>query len=786
MRLLGRVGRGLLWLILGVLAVTLAAVLWLRATSTPRTGGTVTLAGLSGPVTVTRDGWGVPHIRAQGSDEDAIFALGFVHAQDRAWQMDFQRRVTQGRLSEVLGEAALTQDRFLRTWGFYRAAQSALPALSQRSRRMVRAYTAGVNAGLAQGKLAPEFRILGYAPEPWTDVDSIAWSKLMAYDLGGNWDEELLASRVVEQLGEAGLDAVLPPYTANAPTILSADEVGEERATPAGSGDEGASLPGATLRALQAHLDAARALGLEHLPGKGSNNWVIAGSRTATRKPILADDPHLALSSPMLWYLADLRGPTLRVIGASIPGLPSIVIGRNDRVAWGVTNLNPDVQDLYVEPEGARLTTRTEVIKVKGGEDVRLTVRESGHGPIISEVGAGEAGPRVALKWTALAPGDTTLDAFLGLNYAQNWQDFRTALRSYVAPSQSFVYADVDGNTGYYAPGRIPIRDGWNGSRPVPGDGSREWQGFIPFEELPHTYNPADGLVVTANNKVLPGGADRLANVRNWAEPGRARRITELLSAKPTGLTLDDVKRVQLDTVSPVWPGLRGPMLATRPDGDLSTRALELLRGWDGNQTVDSVPSTIFEAWLVSLQAMAQDELGDGTRLNSLAVANQLRGDGELCRDEAARLQNCADTLRASLKAAVDTLAARLGPDPARWTYGRVHTVASNHSAFGKVSALAWLFNHSTPTPGGTNTVNVARPNPDTLRQTHGPSYRQIIDLADMNRSVYVGSLGQSGSPFGNHVSDQQEKWAAGEYLPMSTDEADWGRTRTLRLEPGS
>ncbi|MBB5235628.1 penicillin acylase family protein [Deinococcus budaensis] len=784
MRLMGRVGRGLLWIILIVLTLLLAAVLWLRATSTPRTGGTVTLAGLSGPVTVTRDEWGVPHIRAQASDEDAVFALGFVHAQDRAWQMDFQRRVTQGRLSEVLGEAALSQDRFLRTWGFYRAAQSALPALSPRSRRMVRAYTAGVNAGLAQGKPAPEFRILGYTPEPWTDVDSIAWSKLMAYDLGGNWDEELLTARVVRRLGEAGLDAVLPPYPANAPTILSAEEVGQEGATPGGSGHAGATLPASTLAALQAHLDAARSLGMERVPGKGSNNWVIAGSRTATGKPILADDPHLALSSPMLWYLADLRGPALRVIGASIPGLPSIVIGRNDRVAWGVTNVNPDVQDLYVEPEGARLTSRTEVIKVKGGEDVRLTVRESRHGPVISEVGAGEAGPRVALKWTALAPGDTTLDAFLGLNYAQDWDDFRAALRAYVAPSQSFVYADVDGNTGYYAPGRIPVRGGWDGSRPVPGDGSREWRGFIPFEKLPHTYNPADGLVVTANNKVLPGGADRLANVRNWAEPYRAGRITDLLSAQSGGLTLADVQRVQLDTVSLVWQDLRPLLLATRPGSDLSARALELLRPWDGNQTVDSVPSTIFEAWLAELQKVAQDELGDETRLTSLAVRQQLREDGALCRDETARLGSCADALRASLNRAVDTLAARLGPDPDEWTYGRVHTVASNHSAFGKVGALAWLFNHSAPTPGGTNTVNVARPHPETLRQTHGPSYRHIIDLADMNRSVYVGSLGQSGSPFGNHVSDQQAKWASGEYLPMSTDEADWGRTRTLTLTP--
>ncbi|GMA14747.1 penicillin acylase family protein [Deinococcus metallilatus] len=787
MRVLGRVGRGLLWVALLVLVLVLAAVVWLKVTSTPRVSGTVTLPGLSGPVTVTRDQWGVPHIRAQTSDEDAMYALGFVHAQDRAWQMDFQRRVSQGRLAEVLGAAALPQDRFLRTWGFYRAAESALPALSEPSRRMVRAYTAGVNAGFAQGKLAPEFRILGYAPEPWTDVDSIAWSKLMAYDLGGNADDEILGTHVVKRLGEPGLNEVLPPYPQNAPTILSREELGLTGQAPR-QGSEAAILPDATLRALQAHLDAARALGMERVPGKGSNDWVIGGSRTASGKPILADDPHLALSSPMLWYLADVQGPRLKAIGATIPGLPGIVIGRNDRVAWGVTNVNPDVQDLYIEPENAKLTERTEIIKVKGQPDVRLTVRESAHGPIISDVGAGEVGPRVALKWTALQPGDTTLDAFLGLNYARNWQDFVTALEKYVAPSQNFVYADVDGKTGYYAPGRVPIRQGWDGSLPVPGDGRHEWTGYIPFARLPHTSNPADGLVVTANNKVVPEGYPyNLANIRNWSEPYRAERITELLTQKPRGLTVDDVKRVQLDTVSLVWRDLKPFLLATQPDGDLSRRALELLRGWDGNERAGSVEPTIFEAWLLELQTMAQDELGDETRVNSLAVLNQLRANGELCRDErdeAAGRQDCAGELQASLKRAVDRLAARLGPDPGGWTYGKVHTVASNHRAFGGVKALAWLFNHSAPTNGGTNTVNVARPDPDTMQQTTGPSYRQIIDLSDLNRSVYVGTLGQSGSPFGNHVSDQQKLWAAGEYLPMSTDTKDWGKTNTLTLRP--
>ncbi|GAA0505974.1 penicillin acylase family protein [Deinococcus depolymerans] len=782
-------GRGALGVTAALLLSLGGAAGWLHVSASPQRGGTAELEGLSGRVTVTRDAWGVPHIRA-ATDADAVFALGFTHWQDRAWQMDFQRRVAQGRLAEVLGGAALPQDRFLRTWGFERAAEAALPALSAQSRALIRAYTAGVNAAQAQGKVALEFRILGHTPEPWRDVDSVSWSKLMAFDLGGNYEEEVLGAQVVRRLGEDGLDQVMAPYPQGAPTILSADELtgaaqsltGGARAGTDGPQAAAPGLPHATVQALRSHLLAARTLGLQAVPGKGSNDWVIAGRRTASGKPILADDPHLALTAPMLWYLADVRGDRLRAIGASIPGLPAIVIGRNDRVAWGVTNVNPDVQDLYIEPEDAPLTSRREVIRVKGEADVTLTVRSSAHGPIISDAGAGAVGPRVALKWTALQGGDTTMDAFLGLNYAQTWADFTGALRSYVAPSQNFVYADVDGNTGYYAPGRIPIRSGWDGSLPVSGDGSREWQGFIPFEELPHTLNPADGLVVTANNRVVPGSYPHLlGNDRNWAEPYRARRITDLLGAAGK-LTVPDVQRVQLDTTSLVWADLKGPLLATRPGSDRARQALAQLHGWDGNETTGSVPATLFEAWLMQLQEMARDELGNDTVMNSLSVLNQLRGNGELCAVNGNG--DCQALLTRTLDAALNDLERRLGPDMKGWTYGQLHTVASNHRAFGRVKALAWLFNHSAPTPGGTNTVNVARPEHGTFRQTHGASYRQIVDLATPNRSVYIGSLGQDGHPLGAHAADQQPRWIAGQYLPMSTDPADWGRTRQLTLTP--
>jgi penicillin amidase len=816
-----RLLRGFGWLLFTLLLLVFAGVLFARKVSNPVLSGTLSLRGLNGPVTVTRDAWGVPHIRAQASDQDALYALGFVHAQDRLWQMEFQRRIAQGRLSEVLGEAALPQDKFLRTWGFYRAAQTALPALSARSRSLISAYTAGVNAAIAQDRLPLEFRLLRFRPERWTDVDSVAWSKLLAYDLGGNWDDELTGQLVVNKLGRQALGSVLPPYPAGAPTILSSQELNLPTSQRPGTGlptaqqQAGLTLPPDALAQLRTQLAAAASLGFVNAPGKGSNDWVIGGGRTASGKPILADDPHLALSAPMLWYLADVQGPTLHAIGATLPGLPGVVIGRNDQVAWGVTNVNPDVQDLFVEAPGAALSSRTEVIKVKGRPDVKLLVQESAHGPVVARSsqwgdgkgtggkGTGSKGMgqdrAVSLEWTALKPGDTTFDAFFGLNYARNWQDFTGALKSYVAPAQNFVYADTAGNIGYYAPGRVPIRSGgtagsgagagatgtlWDGSLPVPDDAAHRWTGFVPFENLPHVYNPADGLVVTANNRVTPDGFKPfLGTIRNWAEPYRAERILQLLNGRSQPLTVADVAKVQLDTVSLVWRDLKPFLLATQPQGALSTQALTLLRGWDGNETVSSVQASIFEGWLTQLQQMAQDELGNTVTLNSLAVLNQLKTDGPLCQGPGAA--TCAELLSVTLTRATDTLSARLGSDPQRWVWGELHHSFSKHGAFGGVGAISWIWNRGISTPGGTNTVDVARPDAGTFNQTHAPSYRQVIDLSDMNRSVFIGTLGQGGNPIGSHYADMQPMWRDGHSIPMSTAAADWGRTQTLELKAG-
>lgn len=462
-----------------------------------------------------------------------------------------------------------------------------------------------------------------------------------------------------------------------------------------------------------------------------------------------------------------------------------MVIGRTDRIAWGVTNTGPDVQDLYVEPEDAPLRSRTETIRVRGGDDVALTVRESEHGPIISDLGAEELGDPVALRWTALDPGDTTLDAFIGVSSARSWEEFREALRSYVAPSQNFVYADVDGTIGYIAPGRIPIRSGWDGTLPVPGDGSREWSGYIPFDELPFVVDPADGLVVTANNQVPPSSyRHQIAGPAMWAEPHRATRILQALQERGEALTVDDMAAVQLDTVSLPWRDLQESMLATAPADGFSAAVLERLAQWDGVADRDSVGATVFEAWLFELRAMGEDEFDPQTQLRPSVVAANLRRGAPVCADVDAGIASCEELLTHTLALASASLQDQLGSDLDRWTWGRAHHLQNRHNAFGGIPLLGTAFNSSISAAGGTNTVNVARPADRELDARNGPGYRQIVDLADLDASRFVGATGQGGSPFHPHTADQLRLHQQGRYVPMSTDPADWGRTRTLTLAP--
>ncbi|WP_029215459.1 penicillin acylase family protein, partial [Kallotenue papyrolyticum] len=560
--------------------------------------------------------------------------------------------------------------------------------------------------------------------------------------------------------------------------------------------------------------------------GLGSNNWVISGARSTTGYPLLANDPHLGARLPSIWFLAHLSAPDFEVIGATLPGVPGFPIGRNRTIAWGVTNVGPDVQDLYrerIDPSGRMAEFQgsfepmqiiTETIEVAGSDPVTHTVRITRHGPLISdaininraETAAAKGSERMpaleplALRWTALDPDDTTIDAFLGINQARSWEEFRTALRAYVAPAQNFVYADVAGNIGYYAPGRYPIRAGGNGLLPAEGWSSRqEWLGYVPFEEQPHVFNPPQGFIVTANNRPTPPDYPYDLG-HEWALPYRYQRIVALIQAKDR-LSLDDLAAIQTDTVSLHARELLPHLLELLGSGDDATAdAIELLRRWDGDMRGDSPAAAIFQAWYWRLpRAIAGDELGtqlmeryqgEFTLSRAFVGAALAQPDNPWCDDTgSAARETCADIVRSALEKALDELRGRLGADMRRWRWDRLHVALFPHQPLDSVPVLRWLLSRSVPYGGDHSTVNVGPFSFEApFRQTHVPGYRQLVDLADPNAGRFIHAGGQSGHFLSPFYDDYLADWQAGRYRPMWMDreQIQTAGATTLWLEPAA
>ncbi len=773
-----------------------AGYAWLRQ-SLPQLDGSVTLSGLKALVEIVRDRHGVPHIYA-GSAEDAQFALGFVHAQDRLWQMEMNRRIGAGRLSEVLGPATLDADKFLRTLGVRRVAESTLKFLGTETRSQLDAYAAGVNAFLAErrGLLPLEFLLTGVTPEPWQGADSVTWGKMMAWELGGNWRSELLRLRLAKKLSTAQIGEFLPPYPGDPPLDLP------DYAT------------------LYRQLDASKlaALALPGLAEDGaSNNWVVAGSRSASGKPLLANDPHLGLAAPAVWYFAHLSAPGYEAMGATFPGVPGIVLGRNRRIAWGATNTGPDVQDLYVErvdsagqvltPQGwDKLATRAEVIKVKGQADVALTVRASRHGPLISDVfkPAADALPQnfaLAFAWTALREDDLSIQAYGRFAYANNWDEFLVAAREVGSPQQNLVYADTDGNIGYTAPARVPVRKPGNdlkGQAPAPGwDAKYDWDGFIAYEDLPRSYNPASGAVVTANHKIIPEHYPYYIT-SEWDPPYRAKRIAELLDATPKH-TLASFARIQADTVSRQVREILPLLLKTRIDDAEAREVLQQLGRWNGDMAITGAEPLVVSAWLRELgRLIYADELGDAfdgawaqRGVFMYNVLADTAGQGRWCDDvNTPAKETCADLLPKALTLALADLKRRYGADRGKWRWGEAHFALSEHRPFGRQAQLAKFFDISVASAGDTYTVNVGR---NTLgnefapyASRHAASLRAIYDLADLDKSVYMHSTGQSGNLLSPLYDNFAERWSRVEYLPMSMkrSDAEANALGRLKLQP--
>ena len=654
------------WRVLGVIGLVVVlilggAVLYADHTvreSFPQTSGEVSLPGLAAPVTVSRDGLGIPDIYAE-SVGDLFYAQGYVHAQDRFWEMDVRRHITAGRLSEMFGESQVPTDSFLRTLGWRRIAEEEVPLLSERSQLILDSYAKGVNAYLADrsgAELSLEYAVLGlqnpdYEPEPWVPADSVAWIKALAWDLRSNMDDEIYRAIMAGSVGVEETEKLFPPYpyATNRPIVEGGGVVNGvfEQGAAATTGAAAASASPAVAQEL---LDVARVSQLLEPwlgptgPGIGSNSWVISGDKTTTGKPLLANDPHLAPAMPSLWYQAGLHCTTQTpdcnydVTGWTMSGLPGVFIGHNDAIAWGFTNLGPDVTDLVLQKvegdsylldgEQKPMTTREEVIEVAGGEPVTITVRETEDGPLISDVAdidtytavgavapvpapgsraTREAAPprgdgyAVALRWTALEPS-TMFDAFDVLNTAQDWDDFRAGAALFGSPAQNLIYADLEGNIGYQAPGVIPIREGYDGKWPVPGWDSRyQWKGTIPFTALPSVLNPEEGWIVTANQAVI--GPDYPFFITDdWAYGARSQRIVDLVEeATADGASIDSnrMRSIQMDSVNGLAVFL-APKLAALPTTDATADAVRLLDGWDHTQGIDSAPGRVLQRGLAA------------------------------------------------------------------------------------------------------------------------------------------------------------------------------------------
>jgi penicillin amidase len=761
----------------------------------PRTDGKAQGDGLQAEVTVIRDQWGVPHVYAS-NPHDLFFAQGYVHAQDRFWQMEFWRRIGTGRLAEILGESALDSDRFIRTVGWHRTAAQEVELLDDETRMALEAYAEGVNAYISthRRRLGLEFTILGltgveFEPEPWTPLNTLTWTKVMSWDLGGNRTDELLRAHLAARLGTPALDALVPPYPEDHPVIVPHP------------------LAGATLEAMPEAAFEAHVLGSGDQVG--SNSWVITGSRTETGMPLLANDTHLSIQMPSIWYEIGLhcepvgQGCPYNVVGFSFAGVPGVIIGHNERIAWGVTNLDPDVQDLFIErvnPEDPNqyeyegewvdMEIVREEIHVAGEEEpVVVNARITRHGPIINDVAGGPeedwsfGWQPLAFSWTALQPG-TLMRSVVLLNQAGNWGEFREALSYWDVPSQNFVYADAEGNIGYQAPGRIPVRAAGDGSMPVPGwTGEYEWVDYIPFDELPRALNPPEGYIVTANHAVVGPDYPYFISM-DWAPGYRARRIVELIEADDA-ISITDVQAIQGDS-SPAWADDVLPHLLVLPSDERRlAEALEMLRAWDRRAGRDSAGAALFEAFRLHLIDLTfGDELGEQllrrARSNAtVALVDLLADEGSPWFDDVTtpEVETRDEILLRALEEAVEELTETLGRDMAGWRWGDLHTATFENQSLGQcgVGLIEAIFNRGpVPVDGTVATVNnTAYDLDDPYRVTWIPSQRQIVDLADLTRSVSMHTTGQSGHPYHRHYDDMIDPWRNIEYHPMLWERAD-------------
>lgn len=828
-----------------VLVAALITVTVLVRRPFPQTTGEAELAGLVSDVTVIRDDNGIPQLYGDSMD-DLMRAQGYVHAQERFFEMDVRRHATAGRLSEMFGESGLESDKYVRTMGWRRVAERELALIKPETRAALEAYADGVNAYLeanSPGEIAVEYTILNaggldYHPEPWSAVDSLAWLKAMAWDLRGNMSDEIDRVLATSAVGSDRAAELFPPY----PYDEHAPIVGQG-AVVDGVFDQDATQ-GATRNPQRPPYTAGEAAvltrvrdGLDRMPawlgrgdGIGSNSWVVDGAHSATASPILANDPHLGVSLPGVWMQMGLHCRTvsedcpLDVAGFTFSGVPGVIIGHNADIAWGFTNLGPDVTDLYLErvvgdqwryDDTLRpLTIRTETIKVAGGDDVTLTVRSTKHGPLLSDVDdelvdvaeqspatqtAGADEVAVALEWTALDPAPTA-DAILELNLATDWDSFRDAASAFAAPSQNLVYADRAGHIGYQAPGRIPIRKSGNdGSMPSAGWlPENDWTGdYIPFDGLPNVLDPEEGFIVTANQAVIADDYP-YALTDDWDRGYRSQRIRNLLTEEGE-LSMTEMLALQVDDENQMAPTLTPYLLDVGLPSDYYSAGQKLLEHWDFTQPADSAAAAYYNVvWRNLLELTFHDELPeevwpDGGQQWYAVVSDLLRQPANAWWDDVTTqtvVENRDDIIRATLRAARDELTRRQALDPDDWHWGGLHRLDLHSPTLGEsgIGPIEWLFNRDDwEASGGGSAVNATSWDAaEGYDVTAAPSMRMVVSLADFDDSRWINLTGVSGHAFDSNYTDQTDLWIKGDTLPwaFSRSAVDVAGGDTLTLRP--
>ncbi|MGH3508048.1 MAG: penicillin acylase family protein [Nocardioidaceae bacterium] len=833
-----------------LLVAGVVASVWTVRRSFPQTDGTIELEGLTSSVTVLRDDQGIPQIYAETPD-DLFFAQGYVQAQDRFYEMDFRRHLTAGRLAEMVGEDALETDMFVRTLGWRRVAEQELALLSPTTRQYLDSFSSGVNAYLADhdgGDISLEYAALGlggldYKPEEWSSVDSLAWLKAMAWDLGSNMADEVDRSLATADLDVSEIAALYPdyPHAQNRPIVNQGgivDGVFEPDATGNSTREPrrpppryGARALDALSRAEQASRSLSELLGTTS--GLGSNAWVVSGDLTASGAPILANDPHLGASMPGVWYQMGLHCTTVDsacpfdVTGFTFAGLPGVVIGHNARIAWGFTNLYPDTQDLYLEQvdddgtylyDGKRvpLETREETFGIAGEDSKTITVRTTRHGPLISDVSddlstvganapVGKRAPErgtdyaVALRWTALDPGRTA-ESLFALNKASNWDEFREAARTFEVPSQNMVYADVEGHIGYQAPGQIPIRRTGDGNWPVPGwDPAYDWSGdYIPFDALPNLFDPDSGVIVTANQAVI--GEEYPYYIGDCYDYGyRAQRILGELTrmAEVGDLTPEDMLDLQLDNHSLLAEQLTPILLDINLPTDYYRGGQRVLRGWDYAMDADSVGAAYFNVvWRNLLELTFHDQLPEDTWPDGdsrwwTVMLEQLEDPYGPFWDnvETPNAESRDMILQDAMMTARDDLTQAQSRNPKDWEWGHLHRLNLRNETVGDDSSpVAFLFNRGDyKVGGGSSIVNaVAWDASEGFEATSVPSMRMVIPMDNLDAARWINLTGASGHAYNSHYTDQADLWVDGETLPwlFSRDAVEAAGGDELTLEP--